>query len=182
MPYIYGPRLYLRAIEVEDWEYGYRWINDPEVTRFLSFHLLPYSRLKERAWYEQAARGDSRDEVHFAIVLREGDRYIGNTALFAIDWRHRRAGFGIMIGEQDCWDQGYGTEATRLLLGLAFRQLGLHKVWLHVDADNERAIRAYTRAGFRREGVLRDDIYYDGRFHDTITMGILSTEFVPLEH
>jgi len=64
-----------------------------------------------------------------------------------------------------------------LLLGFAFDQLGLHRVWLRVFAENKRAIKAYKKAGFVQEGVTRDDEFFDGEFHDTIVMSVLEQEF-----
>jgi len=63
------------------------------------------------------------------------------------------------------------------MVNYAFGILGMHRVWLHVYAYNQRAIRAYEKAGFVREGVLREDRYHNGRFFDTIVMGLLRSEW-----
>ena len=73
-----------------------------------------------------------------------------------INWRHRRARFGIFLGDRH--GRGLGTEATRLVLDWGFNMLGLANVLLEVLTDNERAIRAYERAGFRRLGVRRSAV------------------------
>jgi RimJ/RimL family protein N-acetyltransferase len=65
----------------------------------------------------------------------------------------------------------------RALLGYLFFQRNLHRVWLTVLADNRRAIAAYEKVGFVAEGRLRDDAYFDGRYHDQLVMGILRDEF-----
>ncbi len=176
MPFIYGPRIYLRSVELEDWEKGYQWVNDPEVSRYVTTGTAPYSRLQEKQWYERAATSDN--EFHFALVVRENDRYIGNAGLFNVEWRTRKACFGIMIGDRYYWNQGFGTEATYLVVRFAFEQLGLHRVWLHVNTENVRAQRAYEKVGFKREGTLRHDSYFDGEFRDLVTMGILQGELV----
>ena len=91
----------------------------------------------------------------------------------------RHSGFGIVIGDKESWDKGYGTEATTLLVRYAFETLNLNRVWLHVFEENARAVRAYEKAGFRREGLLRQDHYRDGRYHNTIVMGLLRDEWKP---
>ena len=73
---------------------------------------------------------------------------------------------------------GYGTEAARLMLRLAFERIGLHRVGLSVFAFNERAIRSYQKAGFRVEGRLREAIARDGRYWDEIQMGVLRDEWL----
>ena len=86
--------------------------------------------------------------------------------------------FHITIGETDAWGHGYGTEAARLMLWLAFERIGLHRVGLSVFAFNERAIRSYEKAGFRVEGRLREAIARDGRYWDEIQMGVLRDEWL----
>ncbi|HIC94568.1 MAG TPA: N-acetyltransferase, partial [Anaerolineae bacterium] len=66
------------------------------------------------------------------------------------------------------------------LLGFAFREMNLHRVYLSVHDYNERAIRCYEKCGFRHEGRLREALFRDGRYHDELMMGILREEFEEL--
>ncbi len=90
---------------------------------------------------------------------------------------HRTAEFGIMIGEKECWGKGYGTEATRLVLDYGFSSLGLHNIMLRAFSFNERALRAYRRAGFREFGRRREAIRLGGQAYDDVQMDCLATEF-----
>ncbi|HWI60796.1 MAG TPA: GNAT family protein, partial [Symbiobacteriaceae bacterium] len=72
---------------------------------------------------------------------------------------------------------GYGQDALRLILQFAFGKMGLHRVELHVFDFNERAIACYERVGFVREGVRREALFRDNRYHDIIVMGITRNEF-----
>jgi RimJ/RimL family protein N-acetyltransferase len=101
---------------------------------------------------------------------------IGNTNLFNVDLHNGTADFGILIGEPDAWGKGYGTEATRLMLDYAFDVLGLHNVQLQVYSNNERAVRAYQRAGFRRVGVRRAARKLGRERHDVIYMDAVASE------
>jgi RimJ/RimL family protein N-acetyltransferase len=85
--------------------------------------------------------------------------------------------FAIGIGEKDCWGKGCGTEATRLILDYGFNALGLHNIRLTVHGANERAIRAYSRAGFRVIGRRREVVMRGGRRDDLVYMDCLATEF-----
>lgn len=172
-PFLVGARLYLRALERADAPALVPWLNDPEVTRFLRAYR-PMTLRAEEEFIERAGQGD---DIVLGVVLREGDRLIGAAGLSQIDYRCRRASFGISIGARDEWGKGYGTEATRLVVGYAFETLNLNRVWLHVYEYNGRGLRAYEKVGFRREGVLRQDIFRDGRYWDTITMAILREEW-----
>ena len=71
-----------------------------------------------------------------------------------------------MIGERDCWGQGYATEAMRLRTAYAFNELGLETLTTQVYAPNEASRRALQRAGYREVGWLRRHVYFEGELHD----------------
>lgn len=132
----------------------YRWVNDLRVIRTLAMPNRPMSLEAETAWLDGALPGGTSATM-FTIYELATLRPIGNTGLEEIDLENGTAEFGIMIGEPDAWGKGFGTEATRLMLGYAFDVLGLHNVQLQVYANNLRAVRAYERAGFQRIGARR---------------------------
>ena len=73
--------------------------------------------------------------------------------------------------------KGYGEDAMRILMRLAFEKLRLNRLSLRVFDFNHRAIACYEKCGFKREGVLREDHFAEGRFHDVIVMAILRSEY-----
>jgi diamine N-acetyltransferase len=172
-----GKQVRLRAIEREDVPAFLRWFNDPEVRQYLLLYK-PMSKAEEERWVE--ARQEARDEFIFGIEALIGEEWvlIGNVGLVKIDWKNRAAALGIVLGEKEHWGQGYGTEATRLMLRFAFHELNLHRVELDVFDFNERAMRCYKKVGFRREGTKRAALFHDGRYHDVHVMGILREEFL----
>ena len=94
-----------------------------------------------------------------------------------VDYRNRRAEFGINIGEPDYRNMGYGTETTRLMLDYAFNVVGLHNVMLGVFELNRGAIRAYEKAGFKEIGRRRQCYFADGRRWGGIRRDCLGSEF-----
>jgi RimJ/RimL family protein N-acetyltransferase len=138
--------------------------------------LRPYSRDTVSRWNQQGQT--SADRVIFVLYERASHRPIGETGFTALDWFHRTAEFGILIGETDCWGKGYGTEATRTMLQYGFRVLNLHLIWLYVSSANPQAIRAYQRAGFREAGRLREAQFIAGQRCDLISMDCLAHEFL----
>ena len=89
---------------------------------------------------------------------------------------HRTAELQIRIGEGAERGAGRGSEAVVLLLNFGFRDLNLNRIFLHVFANNEPALRMYEKVGFTREGVLRRAAYIDGSYVDIVVMGILREE------
>ena len=124
-----------------------------------------------------ASRMVGLDSLALAVHIRASGRLIGSCAFSQLDSDNGSALYHITIGEKDCWGMGYGTEATQLMLSHAFDHLGLHRVGLTVFTFNERAIRAYRKAGFMVEGRAREAIHRDGRFWDEIAMSILEPEW-----
>ncbi len=120
---------------------------------------------------------DDKTRCDFAVYERATMRLIGLVALRDIDHWRRTAEMGIMIGEKDCWDKGYGTETLYLLLDYAFSVLGLHNVMLSTAGYNERALYTYRRVGFREIGRRREVCYIGAKFYDAVYMDCLSTEF-----
>ena len=173
-PFLIGTRIYLRPLDQADAPLLQPWMNDAEVTRNLRAYR-PFSLRDEEAFIDRIAKDEHA--VAFGIVLRETDRLIGTTGLHDLQFRNRHAQFGISLGDKNEWGKGYGTEATRLVVRYAFETLNLNRVWLHVYEDNRRGIRCYEKASFKQEGVLRHDIYRDGRYGNTIVMGILRAEW-----
>jgi RimJ/RimL family protein N-acetyltransferase len=174
--YLVGEKIYLRPLEKEDARVLAPWFNDQEVTRTLLIYR-PVSLVFEESFIEKANQNEA--ELVLGIAVKVTDKLIGGTGFHHIDFQNRRASFGIAIGDKAEWGKGYGTEATRLMVNHAFATLNLNRVWLNVYEFNRRGIRAYERVGFKQEGILRQDCFREGRYWDSIIMGILREEWQP---
>lgn len=174
---IKGQLVNLRAHEPEDLEATMAWINDREVTMYLSgLFRFPISRASEKQWLEKATRGDDPSNRMFVIQSKDGT-YLGSIGLHHIDYINGLAELGIVIGRKDYWGKGHGRDAVRTLLRFAFLNLRLRKVYLKVFAFNERAIACYRKLGFKEVGRLRQHELKDGVFHDEIYMEVFADEF-----
>ena len=176
---IYGERVRLRAIEREDVPRFVEWLNDPEVIAGLGLSL-PLANWEETRWFENLSN-HAAEERPLAIEVYAPDgawRHIGATGLSEINWMNRIASFGIFIGEKALWNQGYGTEATSLVLKHGFETLNLNRIFLYVYETNPRAIKAYERAGFVKEGLLREARYLNGVYINVLVMSALKSEWV----
>lgn len=90
---------------------------------------------------------------------------------------NRSAVLGIFIGDKDYRSKGYGTEAIRLLLDFGFNYMNLHSIKLNLLSANERAFKCYSKCGFKEAGRIRDNVFVNGKYYDTIAMDILESEF-----
>ena len=149
------------------------WVNDPATTRYMATGrtqtTVDMLAAQIAAWKEPL-------DWPFAIVVEGYEDPIGTVGLYGVDWITRKAEFRILIGEIYC-GKGWGTIATRLALRFGFERLNLNRIWLGVTQANERALAAYRKAGFTVEGVLYEDLYRDGVYHNSVRMGILRHDY-----
>jgi RimJ/RimL family protein N-acetyltransferase len=174
-PTIEGPRVVLRHHRLDDLPHVRRWYQDPELARLTRYSLAPMSDEEVDRFFH--GRLLSPETVAYAIDIRATRRLIGLTTFSNLDPDNGTVLFHISIGEADAWGRGYGTEATRLMLRLAFEGMGLHRVSLSVFSFNERAMRSYRKAGFRLEGRAREAILREGQRFDELTMAVLASEW-----
>jgi len=179
--HIQGERIYLREIRPDDVNDNYhRWMNDPEVTRYLVSRFLPNDMDSLREYVHQKLK--DRNNVFLAVVRRDTDQHIGNIKLGPIEWIHRLADVGVLIGDKDCWGQGYATEAIGLVVGLAFRELNLHKLTAGYYLANKRSEKAFRNNGFIVEGVRVKHRFCEGTYVDTVIIGLLNEGFTDGEN
>ena len=177
-PFMIGRQVYLRGLERADLAAMVEWINDHDVTRLLFMGDRPANiELLEEQW-ERDQR--SQNEVVFAVCHEEDDTFIGTTGLYSINWIMHSAEFRAFLGNKAYWNRGIGTECTKLMVVYGFEKLNLNLIWLGVNADNIGGVRAYEKAGFAREGVLRQVQYRNFRYYDVIRMSMLRGEYEKL--
>jgi RimJ/RimL family protein N-acetyltransferase len=169
-----GRLVRLRAREMEDVPHAHRWVNNPAVTRNILVRY-PSSQEQQRRWFED--RPPAAFAVAAFIIETLSGKAIGDCNLHSYGPEMRQAGLGILIGEEDHWGAGYGTDAMRLLCRFGFEMMNLHRIELDVFDDNPRAIRCYEKVGFQHEGRRREADYRYGRYRDVLMMGLLRSEF-----
>lgn len=171
-----GALVRLRALEPEDAEALWRWNNDPEVMRWMA-DGYPESLAGMRKRLTEMTP-NKYDRVLLGVEAIADSRLVGVIQLRDARPDYGRAELDIYLGERDCWDRGYGTEAMRLICRYGFQRMRLHSIELGVVAENERARHVYRKIGFVEEGRLRQAFRRDGRWHDVIVMGLLADELV----
>jgi RimJ/RimL family protein N-acetyltransferase len=172
--FLKGKKTILRPPTEADLPKIVQWINDPEVRRFIA-NNFPQTAEEEKEWLKNLGEKKPNDIV-LVIETAEG-RPIGLMGLHKIHWIDRTATTGALLGEKDCWGQGYGSDAKMALLKYAFDTLNLRKIRSYVIAFNERS-RAYSlKCGYKEEGRLRDDYYRDGQYWDCVMLAIFREEF-----
>ena len=164
--------IYLRLMTYEDTDRIIGWRNSDGVRRHFIYRE-PFTREGHESWIRNMV--ETGKAVQMMICDIHGDEPLGSVYIRDIDRKHHGKGeYGIFIGVESARGRGIGTAAAELMLEYGFREEGLHRVYLRALADNARAIRSYEKAGFVREGLLREDVCIDGEFRDIVWMAALN--------
>lgn len=171
---IEGERVGFTELKEEYVEQYRDWINDLEVSQFITHFGNILTQEAEEDWYRAQAESD---EPTFTIHHLPDDKPIGNCGIHNIDRCNDHGEMGILLGEKEYWDRGLGTEAVRLITDFGFAAVGLHGISLSVKSFNKRARRVYEKVGYQVAGKVRDLYKIDGSYYDEIIMDILREEF-----
>jgi len=180
-------RLYVRPLTEKDIlsEHYQSWFYDPEITKYNSHGLFPYTEEQKKEFIE---RVNSGKEIIWAVIVKEIEEnileastqieiHIGNMALQSIDWVNRCAEFAVVIGEKGYWGKGYTTEAAQLLFKHGFERLNLNRIWTGTAETNFGMRSVAGKLGMSEEGCFRNAVYLNGSYCNIVEFGILKEEW-----
>ena len=167
-------RIYLRKLEESDAPMMLANTMDEEI-RYMTGTKPNFTLEQIQAHIYNINNDPSRYD--FALCLKEDDQMIGELSISDIDEENKKAGFRISMISIKLTGKGYGTEAIKIVSRFVFEELKLNRLELEVFSHNPRGIRAYEKAGFVKEGVLRESLYYGGTYSDEIIMAIINKDY-----
>lgn len=163
--------IYLRMMTSEDTDRIVEWRNSDGVRKNFIYQAL-FTREGHENWIRTMV--NTGKVVQLIICEAADDKPVGSVYIRDIDREHRKGEYGIFIGEAGARGRGVGTAAAKLMIRYAFEELGLHRLFLRVYADNLQAIGSYEKAGFVREAYLKDDVCIEGEYRDIVLMAVLN--------
>lgn len=179
MARIYGENIMLREYQKDDIDNLMKWINDPDIVRFLSDrYLYPQSKKQVEDFLEMAMH---KSWTGFVISDRETGDYLGQTDFINIDEKNGCAELALVIGDTNNISKGIGTEASKLMMNFGFQNLRLNRIELSCWDYNERALKLYNKLNFIEEGRKRNKRYFKGEYHDQVFFAILKSEWEELD-
>jgi RimJ/RimL family protein N-acetyltransferase len=168
-------RIRLRDYHKEEVEKVWEYFNDPEVMRFLNPNIpFPIKLDDEYNFYNSISQ--KNEKYNFAIEKIEGNELIGGCGINEINWKNSWCVVGIWLA-RPFWSQGYGTDALTCLTSFIFEEMNLNKVMLNVFSFNKRAIKCYEKTGFKTEGILKQNIFRDGKYYDEFIMSTFKNDY-----
>ncbi len=164
----------LRPLILDDCDDLYTWSQDKSVTQLsISTLVPPKSKTDIANWITIV--NDSNAIVAFGICYL--DKLIGYAGITSMNNLNSIGEFFILIGNKDYWGKGIATEVTKLVTEYGINTLYLNRIELNVVSSNKAAIRVYEKAGYQREGLMRQAGFYDGKFMDKVLMSVIASEW-----
>ena len=170
---IRGERIILREQREEDVPFYTYWFNQPQVMFQCGFEK-PTTEEEMKTCIN--VNHKSKDSVWFTITNLDGN-IIGETGLLRMFPAWHQTDLTIIIPDPKMQHKGYGTEAIRIMLDMAFHEYEMHRVSIGVVGLNTDALEFYKKIGFKQEGILEEAYYYNNEYSDFVMMRILSHEW-----
>jgi diamine N-acetyltransferase len=148
-----GDKIFLRAVEPEDATALMLWENNPEYWH-VSDTEIPFSLFQIKHYIENAQNFRSTGQLRFIICSTLNKKPIGTIDLFDANFKHRRAGIGILIADKNERGKGYAKQAVELLIEYAKRILDMHQLYCSVEIDNRESLALFNSLGFRKTGIF----------------------------
>lgn len=172
-----GQRVRLREFTARDLDGVYGIVGDDRITHYLSFDSRDREQARDMlAGILERAQQRPRDEYYLAVTPLDDHQVIGFARLALGGVQAAKLGYAVAYDQQN---QGYATDAVRTMLGFAFGPLGCHRVSAAIGPENVASLAVVQRLGFTREGVLRDHVFTNGAWRDSLLWSMLTHEWVP---
>jgi RimJ/RimL family protein N-acetyltransferase len=172
---IEGRHTGLRAIEEADLAQLLAWRNRPELRRYFR-EYRELNSTQQRQWFDTKVNGDAATRM-FAIVHKDTDTLLGAAGLCYIDWVNRTADFSIYIGHEGLYiDDNLAPDAAAAMIGYAFGELGLNRLWSEIYAFDDAKARFFTKLGFSLDGRHRQTHWAEGAWHDSLYFSLLASD------
>lgn len=153
---ITGSKVKLREKKLADARNDFRWQTDPELTRLDAAPTLISSFAIYLLDYATEIHRPKFNKYPLAVETLDG-RHIGNCTFYDIDEKKGEAQLGIMIGDRDYWDRGYGTDTVSTMVDHVFHTTGFHRLYLKTLDWNQRAQKCFQKCGFTLCGHMKRD-------------------------
>ncbi|MEC5424319.1 GNAT family protein [Virgibacillus sp. C22-A2] len=170
----------LKYFERTDFKQLIDWIDSPQFLLqwggpAFSYPLTEYQLEK----YIENANIDNTDTLVYKVISKETGDVIGHISLGKIDRINKSARVGkVLVGDKNVRGKGIGKLLMKEILKVAFDELKLHRVSLGVFDFNVSAIACYEKAGFIKEGLLRDTGKNNDEYWNLWEMSILEDEWL----
>lgn len=168
----------LTAVEKTDLKQLMDWRNNTEFRK----HFREYRELNmamQEQWFQQKVLND-QNTLMFSIRRLSDNELLGCCGFVYINWVHRHADLSLFIGWEDAYidEEDYAEDACRIIFDYGFKELGLNKIWTEIYEFDDKKWALFHRIGFKQDGMLRENYFYNGKWWGSRMISILATEYL----
>ena len=171
---IYGDKVKLTGLELEDQQFLNDLINDPEIEHMTAGECSPVSRYSQNSWSQK--HGNGSDPCRSTIREKESNSIVGLIYIDNIDGKNRRCQTGIKLATK-YRGKGYATDAVISLMSFLFNEMNMHRVESIILEYNIPSQKLYKKCGFELEGILRKAVYKSGAYRNQLLFALLREVF-----
>ncbi|MBA2174872.1 GNAT family N-acetyltransferase [Halobacillus locisalis] len=179
LPFLETERLLLRAYELKDARQAQVLAGDKDLAE-TTFLPHPYTLETAGNWISSHPKLiENREAFPFAVILKGEDQLIGTMTL-RVDDLHNKGELAYWIGK-DYWNNGYATEASKIVIDFGFKKQNLNRIWAPVMTKNKASGKVMQKVGLKYEGTLKQDILRWDEYEDVDVFGLLKEDYLETE-
>jgi len=175
-PILHSERLFLRQIRESDVQEVFKLRSDAESKKHI---YRPLAKTQQYAvdHINEVNKGiDNNKSISWAITLNNEDHLIGLIGFVRIQPKNFRAEVGYTL-HPDFRREGIMSEALKLILDYGFNTLGFNSIMAVIDPSNHPSEQLLIKHKFNKEAYLRENIFFNGQFLDTVIYSLLSKNY-----
>ena len=163
----------LRAVEVSDLKLIQSWRNNSSIQPYVrEYRELSMSNIEK--WYNSII---NNKEFIFYIIEDTEKNPIGVAGLTYIDWINKHADLHLGLYEKSWGDLVYGKATIDLILDYGFNYINLNKIYAEIYSIDKNKLDLFEKTNFKRDAVLREHYFYNGKYEDSHILSILKSEY-----
>ena len=175
-PVLTTDRLRLREMTPQDLTALLKHLGNPEVVKYMEMQAIKTREQADEWLGWMGSYFSARDGLRWGVTLKSDHTFIGSAGIHNWNRESQYAEIGYDIN-QHYWGNGYATEVSRALITFGINQMHLNRIEADIIAGNTASMRVLEKLGFHEEGILRERVYKDGKYHDIHLFGLLAKDF-----
>jgi len=172
---IIGNRIYLKEMSENDAKKLHEYSKQPELNKFSGPYKASESTGKALKYIQNSKKNILEKKSYIlGIYEKSTDEFIGTIGFFNLDNKNKNGEIGFWVAK-NYWNKRYMTEAIKIMTNYIFKKLKYHRVFAHFHELNKAVEKVLSKAGYKKEGELKEAIKSKGKYYKDIIYGIVNS-------
>ena len=169
-----GKNVNLRSLEIDDLGILKKWRND-KITRNHTREYRLLNMINQKHWFETIHKDNPPKFLMFGVIDKR-KKLVGVCGLTYIDWKNRHCEISIILYLKNWQKTKEAKETISLLINYGFGELNMRRLWVEIFDTIPENIKLFESLNFHREGILRDKLWRQKKWHNSYIYSKLSTD------